>query len=539
MKINSLQFVEYNNIKKHTTIEKQHNNYVKTERKSANLVSYPQIYYLLPSFKGEHKNNQLENFEYFIDSLYEANKGKVINDINYQKIIQFKEIEGIPLSNSRKMNNEFLHIIARQIGKKRPQLIDEELLTKAIQNGFDKSFGRYNYEVCTAKDFINQLKLTKILDEKISIDKDSSQIDSIYETVNNELIKIHDEWKEARKEVILDCFINDFIKTLEKNNIQTFDEQRLASLKNELKNEPFLSFEKKLERIEVQKKLNKNYTADDCANDLYNDLTQNKITPFENPKIYSFIAQNDEQLDFLLEKIYGTDEEFVSEMFDKSGFDKKQKVLLIDPAIVNYFDDLVKYVNEKNIDTKEINPFELRKSFSDYLGTETVYRGLYSKDPQDLAEKLKKDGNYSAAFQDKQKAINAIKYFISTDEEPDDTIYSRIIDKIKSKDTKSEFLSASSIYDIAASVPKLVFHPETPVVVIKAEVPKLSLIKQENYFQAMQMSQLHRFLHVGNNKYPYDKYMKEIETFIPFYLPTNNAEILIDTTTPNLMWLDY
>ena len=539
MKINSLQFVGYNNIKKHTNIEKKHNNYLNTENKSVNLVSYPQIYYLLPSFKGEQKNQEFKNFENFIDSLYQSGKGENLKYIDYSKLKHFRDRKGLPLSSSRKMNEEFLCVVAGKLAEKRPQQINEELLTKAIQKGFDKSFGHYNYEVCSAKDFISHLKQTKVLDEKISMDEESSQINAVYDAVNDELIECHDEWSEPRKSRIYFDFIENFQAELEKNYVQLFDEQRLESVKNVLKQEPFLSFEKKLERIEAQKNSNLNYTVDDCAYDLYNDLIENKISPFENPKTYSFVTKNDEQLDFLLEKIYGTDEEFVSEMFDKSGFDKKQKVLLVDPAIVNYFDDLVKYVNEKNIDTKEIEPYELRKGFSNYLGTETVYRGLYSKSPQDLAQKLKKDGNYAAAFQDKQKAINAIKYFIDTDESSDETVYSRIIDKIKSRDTKSEFISATSIYDIAASVPKHVFHPETPVVVVKSEVPKLSLIKQENYFHSMQTSQLHRVLYVGNNKYPYDQRMKEIEIFIPFYLPTNNSEILIDTSTPNLMWLDY
>ena len=54
----------------------------------------------------------------------------------------------------------------------------------------------------------------------------------------------------------------------------------------------------------------------------------------------------------------------------------------------------------------------------------------------------------------------------------------------------------------------------------------------------MQFNQRHRTLKIGDLRLPYDRDMKKIEIFVPFYLPTDKAEITIDTTTSNLQWID-
>ncbi len=536
MRINRVQLLQNHNVYNTRNIfDKQPDNQVNnTEKKNTDLIAYSKNYYLMPSFKGEQKNEQLQNFEDYLDRFYMANEGQDVQYLN-TRIYDYYA----PLSKSRLMNLEFYDTMDYLLKQKLTMPIDERRLTNTMQSTLNNIFGRIYHEPPSAKEFIKHLKQTKVLEEPISIDEDSPQLAKILDAADQELIQSQDDLDALQKRRLSVSFTRSFNNEIHRNTPQIFDERRYNMMKDALEQEPFLSFAKKLDRIEAQEKLNKDYTADECANDVYNDLLQKKITPFENPKIYSYVSKNDEKLDFLLEKLYGVEKPVISEIFDNSGFDKKHSVLLIDPALVNNFDKLVDYVQEQNIDTSEIEPAELRKRFSDYLGTETVYRGLYTENPQDLIEKLNRDGNFASAFQNRQKAVNAIKFFIDLDEDLDATIHEKILNKIHFSDKNSEFLSASSVYDVAASVPKLQGKPETPVVVIKTEVPKLSLIKQENLFHAMQLHQLHRVLHIGNRPLPYDRDMKKIEIFIPFYLPTNNAEISIDTTTPNLRWLDY
>lgn len=536
MRINRVQLLQNHNVYNTRNIfDKQPDNQVNnTEKKNTDLIAYSKNYYLMPSFKGEQKNEQLQNFEDYLDRFYMANEGQDVQNLDTRIYDSFS-----PLSKSRLMNLEFYDTMDYLLRQKLTMPIDERRLTNTMQSTLNNIFRRAYLEPPSAKEFIKHLKQTKVLEEPISIDEDSPQLAKILGAADQELIQSQDDLDALQKRKLSLSFIRSFNNEIHHNNPQIFDERRYNMMKDALEQEPFLSFAKKLDRIEAQERLNKDYTADECANDVYNDLLQKKITPFENPKIYSYVSKNDEKLDFLLEKLYGVEKPAISEKFDNSGFDKRHSVLLIDPALVNNFDKLVDYVQEQNIDTSEIEPAELRKRFSDYLGTETVYRGLYAENPQDLIEKLTRDGNFASAFQNRQKAVNAIKFFIDLDEDLDATIHEKILNKIHFSDKNSEFLSASSVYDVAASVPKLKDKPDTPVVVIKTEVPKLSLIKQENLFHAMQLHQLHRVLHIGNRALPYDRDMKKIEIFIPFYLPTNNAEISIDTTTPNLRWLDY
>ena len=78
------------------------------------------------------------------------------------------------------------------------------------------------------------------------------------------------------------------------------------------------------------------------------------------------------------------------------------------------------------------------------------------------------------------------------------------------------FLSVSSEYDIAASVPKKDRNSQCPVVVIKAEMPKLSIIKQQNRFaDIMNHAQL-KVLYVNGKRYPYATQQDKIEAFVPF-----------------------
>ena len=99
----------------------------------------------------------------------------------------------------------------------------------------------------------------------------------------------------------------------------------------------------------------------------------------------------------------------------------------------------------------------------------------------------------------------------------------------------TEFMSVCSIYDIAASVPKGNNCAQTPVVVVKTVVPKLSIIKQSGDFkQRFPIDE--EILRIGNKRYDYKTQREKIEAFIPFHIPTKNAEYTIDTKTPDYRW---
>ncbi len=485
---------------------------------------FPRGYVL--SFKGEEPCQEIKNFENFLDDFYEKHKGKPIEDID-----NFNTF-GMPKAESSRIDYEFQRMINASLKSQSAPLINEETLKKTLTQGLLR-FGAED----NAGEVVKKLKEKGQLPDKISIEPKSKDFRILLSAIRKELISYHEEWDEDDKEFFLDSFNDDFMECLKKNNKPVFDENLLKKMKANLKEEPFKTFDETVKKIRIEDEKNGFPSAQKCAQEVFEESIEKKISPFDSPKMYDFVSKNSAGLGFLIEKLYGSHSDFYNKCFDESGIAQKHKALLIDPGVAAHVEELVQYVKEKNIDTNELEPFSLRQGFSEYLGTETVYRGLYSKKPEELVEKLKRDGNYAVAYKNPENVIEAIKYYLTRDSKDGFTVYDRVVDKIKNS-SKSEFLSVTSVYDIAASVAKPISRPDYPVVVIETEIPKLSLMKQEGRFAAMQTNARHKTLHIGDKRFSYDRDMSKIEIFVPFHMPVVKSKITIDTSTPNLRWND-
>lgn len=268
---------------------------------------------------------------------------------------------------------------------------------------------------------------------------------------------------------------------------------------------------------------------------LCSDFFEKKVSPFENPVIYEFLGKDSKKLDEILDKIYRRKKPNIEKKFEEGRIAAQHKVLLVDPEVTSHLDELVQFVTEKKIDTTKMKPFELRQKFSEHLGTETVYRGLKSPDSEELIATLKEEGIYPKAVSDKQSFMDSIKYYLTAAGEPVLNVFSRLEDVIRGRKS-TEFMSVSSHYDISASVAKGGSNSAaTPVVVAKLEVPKLSIIKQKGDF-APRRTIDKDVLIIGDKKYDYETKASEIESFVPFHIPTKNAEFTVDTKTPDYRW---
>ena len=266
------------------------------------------------------------------------------------------------------------------------------------------------------------------------------------------------------------------------------------------------------------------------------DYFEKQVSPFDNPLFYKYLSKSPKQLDAVLKKVYRRKLPQLDKVLEENNIDKKHRVLLTDPEVSAHIDELGQYVMEKNIDTKKLTPFELRQQFSDYLGTETVYRGLNISDNAEIIDTLKKEGLYPKIAKDKNNILKSIKYYLSAAGEPVLNIFSRLGDVVGGR-KNTEFMSVSSIYDVSASVAKNGSNnPSTPVVVVKSEVPKLSVIKQKGLFTPRRRSADMDVLIVGDKRYDYETQGDKIEAFIPFHIPNKNSEFKIDTTTPDYRW---
>ena len=266
---------------------------------------------------------------------------------------------------------------------------------------------------------------------------------------------------------------------------------------------------------------------------LCSDYFQKQVSPFDNPLLYKYLSKDAVRTDKLLSKLYKRKLPKYDEILEQSNIDKKHRVLLVDPEVTSRLEELSEYVTKEKIDTTKLTPFELRKGFSDYLGTETVYRGLNSDEGETLIQTLKQEGIYPQYHKDKEEVLNSIKYYLTTTARPVWNIFSKFRDVIGGKHT--EFMSVSSMYDVAASVPKGNNSAKTPVVVIKSQVPKLSVIKQRGDF-AQRFPIDDEVLVIGDKKYDYATKREQIEAFIPFHIPTKDSVYSVDRTTPDYKW---
>lgn len=266
---------------------------------------------------------------------------------------------------------------------------------------------------------------------------------------------------------------------------------------------------------------------------LYHDYFARQISPFDNPIMYQYLAKDSKKLESLLKKLYKDKLVQYDKMLVENNVAKKHRVLLVDPGVTSHIDEFIRFVNEKKIDTTKITPFNLRRSFSEYLGTETVYRGLNSPEYDILIPELKEKGIYPQYREKQDEVLNSINYYLSTKAKPVWNVFSKIRDVIRGK--HNEFMPVSSIYDIAASVPKDLGTSKSPVVVVKTEVPRISVIKQKGYFEQRFPSYVEKIF-VGDKQYQYATQRAEIEAFVPFHIPTKKAEYTVDTHTPDYKW---
>ena len=503
---------------------------------------YPKNYYL--SFKGEEKCDEIKAFERIIDEFYAENKGKPAGKI---EIPTYYDIEGSTISEF--INSYFIANLSRLIKNIPKAYIDE----KTLANILDKSLKQTKERIqrikspdlkpekldISAQEIIEELKKNKEIQEITHSPIKSGEVIDFNNAIYRYLRKIDLGCKDSPKLITL-YFGNYYSNNLKEHNIPLIDKELYDKMKEFLANDEKLkAFNQKMLKINAQNALHSSPSLQETAESIYNDIIERHINPFDNPKTYDYVSKHDESLDFLLEKNYGNGKYEYDEMFEKSGIDKKHKVLLIDPGLAARFEEFTEFIEKEKINTTEIGPYELRKKFSDYLGSETVYRGVYFDDPQEGIKELKNNGALASVFKNKEKTLKAIKYYIAAGVNGyTPTIAGKMSDKIKSPQNGNDFLSVTSIYAIAASVPKKFGDSKCPVVVIKTEVPKLSVIKQKNRFANIQNGPA-RVLIIDDERYPYRTMQDRIEAFVPFYMSTDNAEFITDTTTGVFHWGGY
>lgn len=508
-----------------TCIKKINNNETSapaSTSKPLSQLTYPSNYYI--GFKQSEKG--ITCFDAILDYLYEKNKDKPLRSVNKDIRLYY------PVTYSRALDNAVQKFISNELKSIEEPLIDKAFLTEIVEKGLGYLNSSEKVEDIWPK---MEDKYNICINERTKLSYDELASNSFNgKGIISQIAEVLDRDKVPGyfSDYGFDTQIRAFIKSAngylnENYKFPVFDEKLLNDLKTKLH-----SFEplKKYAALGIEV----SSSPHECASNLYDDIINKHINPFDNEKFYEYHTKNFNKIDFQLEKLYNNimKDQYI-ENLKYGGIAEKHKVLLADPCVAFRSEELAEFVKSNNIDTEALSPFELRKIFSEYLGKKTVYRGVRASN--DVGEKIKNDGTFAHAFVDKEKAIKDIAFYLSPEWDREDTHWDKILDKIKYRDKKSPYLSVSTEYDIAASVPKN--YDSNSSVVVKAEIPKLSMIEQKKEYYNMQTSRIDDVLKVGQKRYKYNTDQHKIEAFVPFYISPEFIDVTIDEKVPAYEWL--
>ncbi len=444
--------------------------------KNENLskTGFVQGYYL--PFKANVVSKHLRNFETLIDNFYSKYNGCNVKNLS-TTFISYCDQQ--TLSYSRLLNHKF-KIMGDGVLNSTPEpSVTETLLVEATSSGLknikhrlNSRLKQFSYDVnfpVGANAIINNLKKEGYLPQEISFNN-KEQGGNIRKIIADSLFKNLD-LPEPVIDVLEHDFITGYADSL-KNNNAVLDESVKKSLKEILQDKDFIQYSQKMDLIESRDKILGLNHLDKTIEALYEDLVKNNLSPFENPKYYDYLSQNEEKLDLLLEKLLGFHISRIENKFNCSQIAPKHKVLLANPLFIDKLDDLIKYVESQNIKTEKLSPIELQKKFSDYLGSITVFCELRSKDPANLVKNLYQDGHYNSNLT-KEALLQKLKYYLEPSTEMS-TIRSNI--DMRHKYAENEYIPASLSKDgFNTNISELIYGNKS--IIIKTTVPRLNLIK--------------------------------------------------------------
>lgn len=110
--------------------------------------------------------------------------------------------------------------------------------------------------------------------------------------------------------------------------------------------------------------------------ELARDINEHQLQPFANPKLYEYLTSlTSEQKQRLLRKYYGDLQADEMIRFVENSLGNEYLVLLADPGIAGNFSKFREFLTSSKI-IRATDIFSIRKQFSQFLGTTTVYRGM-------------------------------------------------------------------------------------------------------------------------------------------------------------------
>lgn len=242
-----------------------------------------------------------------------------------------------------------------------------------------------------------------------------------------------------------------------------------------------------------------------------------QIYLFENPQFYDFFEANKEAMTEKLKKLYNIrpwgniKERLIIPEFTHNVSDK-HIALLCDPAIISRLDEFYKFINGFSGNINKLSPMELRKKFSDYLGTQTYYRGMSLT--QEQAEEIQKQGIISNNFED-ENAKTILADLLCGYKNPQSISYKDFMyAKANGDNRNNPLISVTQIESIAHNVPARYSPCKTNerIYIFELEIPKINIIEPKGEFYITYPG--FGFYNKDGIKIPQER----VESFVPFVI---------------------
>lgn len=257
-------------------------------------------------------------------------------------------------------------------------------------------------------------------------------------------------------------------------------------------------------------------------NEFFNDMYNKNLSIFDNPKFYDYLTKNLDETKHLIDRWYGENSEKLILEFNKLGLEQKNIVLLADPGIASRMDKLAEFVDLNKHNHSIIGtPSDLRKAFSNWLGTTKIYRGMVLSD-NDMKQ-ISQNGLFAHGLVNKDSGKRAIMKLIAPEQRYSLMTENNFLEEIQTRISGYSYgdgmiMSASKYEDVAKSVG---YHSSgrcdkgVEPYLFSMEVPTISTLYPKGLFNAEY--RVGGQLKIGDNIY--DMENDPVELFVPFVMP--------------------
>ena len=271
-------------------------------------------------------------------------------------------------------------------------------------------------------------------------------------------------------------------------------------------------------------------TKETAVQGLLKDI-DSQVYLFENPKFYEFFDANKSAMTEKIKEMYnrnpwGSDKgrDIISEFIQNVS--DKHIALLCDPGIVSRTEELYSFVKNLPVDINKLSSLELRKMFSDSLGTQKYYRGMTLTEEQ--VETIKKEGIKSINFVGENREQIFESLFLGKSDY-EYTSFKRFMDKkVSGINRNNPMISVTQIEKIAQKVTSRYSRPKNidqKIYIFELEIPKINTVEPIKDFEIYYPG--FGFYDKSGKKIP----TEQVESFVPFVINSSCIKS-IKTFTP-------